>query len=153
MTTTVRAVAVALLLAVPAGPAGAQPNSKPIPEPAAMGVSYVYTYSAPIVVSYSPGTYYTIYPATRPVVIASPAGPYETYVPTTPVVVGPSWALTPVARPQLTNPYPWGSTGPVFGRYSWDYSYYLGAGPWYPHYPYTAQYPTVNGRVWMGFGW
>jgi hypothetical protein len=122
MLTPLRAVAVALLLAALTGPALAQPNARPIPEPAPMGVSFVYSYApTPIMVSYSPGTYYTIYPATRPVVIGGPYGAYETYVPTAPVVVGPSWGLTPVARPYAT-PYPWGSAGPVFGRYSWDYA-------------------------------
>ncbi|MCI0704287.1 MAG: hypothetical protein L0241_24780 [Planctomycetia bacterium] len=60
------------------------------------------------------------------------------------------------------KPYPFASSGPVFGRYSWDYGYYYTVTPvWYPpypysypiHYPYSYQYPTLHGRVWMGYGW
>jgi hypothetical protein len=154
MTSLLRAVAVALLLAAPAGPVLAQPNSKPLPEPAAMGVAPIYHYpSTPYVVGYTPGTYVTVYPAYRPVVIAGPHGAYETYVPTAPVVAGPTWALTPVARPYAAGSYPWGASGPVFGRYSWDYTGTIGAGAWWPHSPYSAQYPTLTGRVWMGYGW
>jgi hypothetical protein len=55
-------------------------------------------------------------------------------------------------------PYPFGASAPVYGRYAWDYTgqYSGGLGTQlssYPHYPYSYQYPTLNGRVWMGFGW
>ena len=53
--------------------------------------------------------------------------------------------------------YPFGATGPVYGRYSWDYSVYYAAGVgWYPMnvpaYPY--QYPTYSYNwAWKGYGW
>ena len=55
-------------------------------------------------------------------------------------------------------PYPFGAGGPVYGRYAWDYTgQYSGGFGWYlytyPHYPYSYQYPTLYGRVWMGYGW
>ncbi len=63
-------------------------------------------------------------------------------------------------RPAYFYPsyYPFGSPGPVFGRYSWDYGVYYPAGlGWYspnlPVYPYSYQYPTQTGRVWLAFGW
>ena len=53
--------------------------------------------------------------------------------------------------------YPFASSGPVYGRYTWDYTGFPGGAGWYPtnlpHYPYSYQYPTLNGRVWMGYGW
>jgi hypothetical protein len=56
------------------------------------------------------------------------------------------------------SPYPFGATAPVYGRYSWDYTgQYSGGFGWYlysyPSYPYSYQYPTLYGRVWMGYGW
>src|SRR5262245_38633633 len=42
--------------------------------------------------------------------------------------------------------YPWGAAVPVYGRYEWDYTGRLMG---YVHYPYSYQYPTVYGRVWM----
>ena len=53
--------------------------------------------------------------------------------------------------------YPYGATGPVYGRYSWDSNVYFAAGVgWYPPnlpaYPY--QYPTYSYNwQWKGFGW
>jgi len=63
--------------------------------------------------------------------------------------------------------YPFGATGSVYGRYSWDYSAYYGAGMgWYaenlPSYPYPIQhfgvaylqYPTYSYNwAWKGYGW
>jgi hypothetical protein len=68
------------------------------------------------------------------------------------VVTGPSWALTPVSSGS-SSAYPFGASGPVFGRYSWDYTGFGWNGAAWPHYPYSYQYPTISGRVWMGFGW
>lgn len=110
MNTTHHLVAIALLSAASAAPAGAQPKGKPLPEPLPMGIPYVYQpgnpyWYAPVVTSFPPGhviwhaptgTYTTIYPATRPVVIQKPSGPVMMFVHTAPVVVGPTWALAPV---------------------------------------------------------
>jgi hypothetical protein len=56
------------------------------------------------------------------------------------------------------SPYPWGAVVPIYGRYSWDYTgvYSGGYGSTltsYPHYPYAYAYPTLDGRVWMAYGW
>jgi hypothetical protein len=61
------------------------------------------------------------------------------------------------------SPFPFGSTSPVFGRYSWDYgvAYPVAYSPavtgwfWSPHPVYSAgyTYPPLPGRVWVGFGW
>ncbi|MBN9118080.1 MAG: hypothetical protein J0I06_02755 [Planctomycetes bacterium] len=129
-----RVTAVALLLAAFTTPALAQPKDKPIPEPLPMGVPYVYQpgnnyWYAPVVPAY--GTVWVAPVATR-------AGA---------VYVAP-----------VVYPYPFASSGPVYGRYAWDYTgaYSSGYG-WYatnlPHYPYSYQYPTLAGRVWMGYGW
>ena len=81
------------------------------PEPLPMGMAYRYQpgnnyWYAPITPSFPPGqviwnaatgTYYTVYPATRPVIVLTPHGPVCATVPTCPVVVGPTWALAPVA--------------------------------------------------------
>jgi hypothetical protein len=53
--------------------------------------------------------------------------------------------------------YPFGATGPIYGRYSWDYSVYYAAGVgWYPMnvpaYPY--QFPTYSYNwAWRAYGW
>jgi hypothetical protein len=63
--------------------------------------------------------------------------------------------------------YPFGATGPIYGRYSWDYNVYFAAGlgyynqflPAFPYpiyYPatYYLQYPTYSYNwAWKGFGW
>jgi hypothetical protein len=63
--------------------------------------------------------------------------------------------------------YPFGATGPVYGRYSWDYNVYFAAGLGYyteylPSFPYPLyqpasyylQYPTYTYNwAWKGFGW
>jgi hypothetical protein len=63
--------------------------------------------------------------------------------------------------------YPFGATGPVYGRYSWDYNVYFAAGlgyntPSLPSFPYPMywpanyylQYPTYSYNwAWKGFGW
>lgn len=125
----------AVLLAL-AGPAGAQP----LPEPLPMGVPYVYQpgnnyWYAPALPAYGPYWH-------QPVVAVVPAG-----VP-----------LRVVAYAPVVYPYPFAASGPVFGRYSWDYTGQYGNGfgsysSYLPHYPYSYQYPTLNGRVWMGYGW
>lgn len=158
------ACAVAFVVASSSAPVLAQPTTqpkpKPIPEPLPMGVPYLYQpgnnyWYVPVVPSsIPPGTYYTVYGATRPVVVVTPWGPVATTVATAPVVVGPTWALSPV----VSYPYPFASSGPVYGRYSWDYTGLPSGGyGWYstnlPHYPYSYQYPTIAGRVWMGWGW
>ena len=174
MSTTLRTAVTALLTLATAAPALAQPKDaardKPLPEPLPMGVPYVYQpgnnyWYVPIAPGYptasvryytTTGTYYTAYAAYRPVVELRPSGPVMISVPTTPVVVGPTWELLPV-RNATTPGYPFGSSGPVYGRYSWDYTGFNTGfgwyGDWYPHYPYSFQYPTLSGRVWMGFGW
>jgi hypothetical protein len=177
MNAFLRAASVALLVApvVPVARAedkpASPPKAKPLPEPVPMGVPYVYQpgnnyWYAPIFPGYPTvatryytqnGTYYTAYAAYRPVVEVRPSGPVMTSVPTTPVVVGPTWQLTPI-RNEIMPAYPFASSGPVYGRYSWDYTGpYTGGYGWYstslPHYPYSYQYPTLTGRVWMGFGW
>ena len=144
MNTFLRAAAVALLFVVSAAPAIAQPRV-PLPEPLPMGVPYVY----------QPGNNYWYAPAL-------PAyGPVR-YAPVA-SVTGSVW-VAPVARVGVVGyapvvyPYPFASSGPVYGRYAWDYTgaYSSGYG-WYstslPHYPYSYQYPTLVGRVWMGYGW
>ena len=182
MTTALRTAGVLLLTLAAAAPALAQPKDtpkvapkdKPLPEPLPMGVPYYYQpgnpyWYAPVapvvspgaafVPSYAPpGTYYTSYPATRPVVVLMPGGPVEICVPIAPVVVGPTWALSPVKSGCCWTGYPFGSSGPVYGRYPWDYTGIPSGGyGWYstnmPHYPYSYQYPTIAGRVWMGYGW
>jgi hypothetical protein len=131
--TTLRAAAVVLLLLALTDPVLAQPPSKPLPEPAAMGAPFqpgILYGSVPVVRwSNPPGTYVTIYPASRPVVIVGPCGPVETLVPTAPVVAGPTWALTPVTR-AYPSAYPFGASGPIYGRYSWDYPAYGGLRGW-----------------------
>jgi hypothetical protein len=137
MNAFLRTAAVAALVAASAAPTLAQ--DKPIPEPLPMGVPYVY----------QPGNNYWYAPAV-------PVYGVVWYAPTwyTPVATraGTYW-YAPVAYP-----YPFASSGPVYGRYSWDYTgaYSSGYG-WYstnlPHYPYSYQYPTLHGRVWMGYGW
>jgi hypothetical protein len=55
--------------------------------------------------------------------------------------------------------YPFGATGPIYGRYSWDYDVYYAAGVgWYqsnmPAFPYQFRYPTYSyNYAWKGFGW
>ncbi|QJW96889.1 hypothetical protein [Frigoriglobus tundricola] len=118
-----------------AAPALAQTGTKPLPEPLPMGVPYVY----------------------------QPGNPYW-YAPAVPVYSS-SWYV-PVPAPGTTRyapvvpyySYPFASATPVFGRYSWDYTGIPARGyGWYstavPHYPYSYQYPTLTGRVWMGYGW
>ncbi len=78
----------------------------------------------------------------------------------------PNWYVT--YRPLAYGPaplygypsyYPFGSTGPVFGRYSWDYNVYYAAGlGWYesslPSYPYPLRYPTYSYVYsWTARGW
>lgn len=166
-------VGVLLTLAC-AAPALAQPKDgpkdKPLPEPLPMGIPYYYQpgnnyWYAPAAPGYPPfsvrsytpyGTYYTVYAAYRPVIELRPSGPVCVTVPAAPVVVGPTWNLLPVSCCSAPA-YPFGSSGPVFGRYSWDYTGFSTSFGWYgdtmPHYPYSFQYPTLSGRVWMGFGW
>ena len=67
----------------------------------------------------------------------------------------PYWYRPAVA---YNYPYPFAASAPVYGRYAWDYTgQYSGGYGWYstnlPHYPYSYQYPTLAGRVWMGYGW
>jgi hypothetical protein len=83
----------------------------------------------------------------------------------------------PTAYYTYSSPYPFGSTSPVFGLYSWDYGvYYPTTVNWYPttvasyptvsaSYPAYSWYPTtiwtspyvyqypLPGRIWLGFGW
>lgn len=152
MNTVFRFAAVALLLATLAGPASAQPRVPVLPEPLPMGVPYVY----------QPGNNYWYAPALP---IYAPAVPTYFYGPVwVAPVFSPVW-VAPVVRvghgvryTAVVYPYPFASSGPVYGRYSWDYTgqYTAGYG-WYstsvPHYPYSYQYPTLAGRVWMGYGW
>ena len=130
MNTLLRVVSVALLLGASATPALAQP----LPEPLPMGVPYLY----------QPGNNYWYAPALpvySPVYVAPVTTRYGVVY------------VAPVAYP-----HPFASSGPVYGRYAWDYTgqYTAGYG-WYstrlPHYPYSYQYPTLGGRVWMGYGW
>jgi hypothetical protein len=148
MSTFLRLAAVAMLLAALAQPVLAQPQTKVIPEPLPMGVPYVYQpgnnyWYAPAVPVYS--AYYAV-PVYSVSYVAPVSGAYY---------VAPVRALWYVPAPY---PYPFASSGPVFGRYAWDYTgaYSSGYG-WYatnlPHYPYSYQYPTLAGRVWMGYGW
>jgi hypothetical protein len=142
MTALTRLMVPALLLTATPPAASAQPQSKPLPEPLPMGVPYVYqpgnsSWYAPIVPVYNtprnvPGSgVYWYAPATY---VATTAG----YVP-------------------VTAPYPFASSGPVFGRYARDYTGFNTGfgwtGAWWPHDPNSFQYPTLSGRVWMGFGW
>jgi len=136
MNTAFRSAAVAAVLLVASQSATAQP----LPEPLPMGVPYVY----------QPGNNYWYAPAL-------PAyGPYwhQPVVAVVPVGV----PLRVVAYAPVVYPYPFASSGPVYGRYSWDYTgaYAGGFGAYsasVPHYPYSYQYPTLSGRVWMGYGW
>jgi hypothetical protein len=171
MNLPLRAAAAALLAACAATDARAEdkPRDKPLPEPLAMGVTYAYqpgnnSWYAPVVGGYVFATpaYYTVYPAYRPVVVALPTGPVATVERTAPVVIGPTWALAPVTTavsfPVGAAPYPWGAVVPVYGRYSWDYTGQYSGGygaklTSYPHYPYVYAYPTLTGRVWMGYAW
>lgn len=172
MNLLLRTATAVLLTAAFAAPALAQPKKDPpLPEPLPMGVPYYYQpgnnyWYAPAVPgypsfsirSYTPyGTYYTVYAAYRPVIELRPSGPVETTIPAAPVAVGPTWQLTPVKTESWSGPYPFGASAPVYGRYSWDYTGFDNAFGWYadtrPHYPYSFQYPTLSGRVWMGFGW
>lgn len=142
MRTLIRSAAVAAALFTLATTAAAQP----IPEPLPMGVPYVYQpgnnyWYAPALPAYGP--YWT-----QPVVAVVPAG-----VPLRAVYAAPVVYTVPVVYP-----YPFASSGPVFGRYAWDYTgaYAGGFGSYslyLPHYPYSYQYPTLSGRVWMGYGW
>lgn len=136
MSTLLRTAAVAGLVAAFAAPAAAQPTTVVPPEPLPMGVPYVY----------QPGNNYWYAPA-----LPAYYGPYG-YAPAVPVRV--------VAHPHaaVVYPYPFASSGPIHGRYAWDYTGQYSAGyGWYatslPHYPYSYQYPTAVGRVWMGYGW
>jgi hypothetical protein len=150
MTSLFRLAAVAALLAASATPAFTQP----IPEPLPMGVPYVYQpgnpyWYAPAVPAYS--FYYAVpTPVLYPNYSVTGYGPYWTAPLVAPARV--TW-VAPVPYP-----YPFASSGPIYGRYSWDYTgaYSSGYG-WYstnlPHYPYSYQYPTIAGRVWMGYGW
>ena len=68
---------------------------------------------------------------------------------------------------RLSELLPFGATGPVYGRYSWDYNVYFAAGlgyntPSLPSFPYPMyypasyylQYPTYSYNwAWKGFGW
>ena len=112
-----------LLLAATAAQAVAQPVAPLRPEPLPMGVPYFY----------------------------QPGNPYW-YAPAVPVYGPVRYA------PAVAYPYPFASSGPVFGRYAWDYTGqfaggYGGYSTALPHYPYSYQYPTLAGRVWMGYGW
>jgi hypothetical protein len=112
--------------------------AQPPSEPLPMGVPYVYQYD-------SPDRTFSIWP-------------YWSY---RPVAYG---ANSVYGYPSY---YPFGATGPVFGRYSWDYSAYYAAGMgWYtenlPSYPYPIrysgalylQYPTYSyNRAWTSTGW
>lgn len=148
MSTLFRSTAVAVLVAAFAAPASAQPKDKPLPEPLPMGVPYIY----------QPGNNYWYAPA-LPLYVPVPVVAVRPLVAVRPVVpVAVPVAVGVVAYPPVVYPYPFASSGPIYGRYSWDYTgaYSSGYG-WYstnlPHYPYSYQYPTVVGRVWMGYGW
>jgi hypothetical protein len=141
MNTFFRSAAVALLVAATAAPA--RPQDKPLPEPLPMGVPYVY----------QPGNNYWYAPAI-PVYAPVRAAPV------TVAAYAPNYSAAPVAAyyvVPVSYPYPFASSGPVFGRYSWDYTGFTHGSDWtpsnWPHYPYSYQYPTLNGRVWMGYGW
>jgi hypothetical protein len=140
MSTFLRLACAVVLAGAGAAPASAQR----LPEPLPMGVPYAYQpgnnyWYAPVLPVY--GTYW-----------AAPV--YGTYYAP---VYGAYYAPAVVTWP-VVYPYPFASSGPVYGRYSWDYTgqYSTGYG-WYstslPHYPYSYQYPTLTGRVWMGYGW
>lgn len=84
-----------------------------------------------------------------------PGNPYW-YAPAIPYFYSypPYWYV--LATPYY--PYPFAASAPVYGRYAWDYTGQFSGGfgvyPMsYPHYPYSYQYPTLTGRVWMGYGW
>jgi hypothetical protein len=136
MTNTLRTAAVVLLTVATAAPAFAQPKDKPRLDAPTTSAPYVYPsgayWYAPGVQMYGPpyapsGTYYTVYAASRPVVVVLPTGPVMTTTPTAPVVVGPTWALAPVAQ---ANPYSYGWSN------SWAYNstgYWYG-GMWYPYW-------------------
>jgi hypothetical protein len=137
---------VVFVLTTSAAPAQAPPEPLPLPtptqappEPLPMGVPYVYQ---------AGNLYQTNY-------VAWPNGWYR------PVAYGPA----PVYG--YPSYYPFGATGPVFGRYSWDYNVYFASGlgystPYLPHFPYPIyqpasyylQYPThTYHQAWKGFGW
>ena len=79
------------------------------------------------------------------------------------VPAGGLWPRTALRLPELLS---FGATGPVYGRYSWDYNVYFAAGlGWYqeylPHFPYPMyqpasyylQYPTSSyNHAWKGLG-
>ncbi len=126
------------LLAATATSALAQPTTAPRPEPLPMGVPY----------AYQPGNPYWYAP------VVPVYAPYYRYVATVPAYTPYGYAYVPA----VPYPYPFASSGPVYGRYSWDYTgqFTSGYGAYstnLPHYPYSYQYPTLGGRVWMGYGW
>lgn len=138
-----RVLAAVFLLAVFASPLIAQQPSKPIPEPLPMGAPYVY----------QPGNPYWYAPAFP---YLYPYPPYW-YVPAIPYFYSypPYWYVSAIP---YFYPYPFAASAPIYGRYAWDYTGQFSGGfgvyPMsYPHYPYSYQYPTVTGRVWMGYGW
>jgi hypothetical protein len=96
-----------------------------------------------------------------PVAAQAPPEPMPMGVPYVSQAANPNW-YRPVAHgpaPLYGYPsyYPFGATGPVYGRYSWDSNVYFAAGVgWYPMnvpaYPY--RYPTtLYNRAWKGYGW
>jgi len=106
------------------------------------------------------------------VVSALSAGPAAAQMPPEPLPMGipylyqignPYWyrplAYGPAPLYGYPSYYPFGATGPVYGRYSWDYSVYFPAGlGWYssnlPSYPYPLYYPTYSYIYsWTGKGW
>jgi hypothetical protein len=100
-------------------------------------------------------------PSAAPATAQAPPEPLPLGVPYVYQVGNPYW-YRPVAYgppPQYGYPsyYPYGATGPVYGRYSWDYNVYYAAGVgWYPTnvpaFPY--QFPTYSYNfAWRSHGW
>lgn len=95
--------------------------------------------------------------------VAATSAPVAAQAPPEPLAMGVPYYYQPGNiywwRPAMPvpSPYPFGSSGPVFGRYSWDYGPSFGGPGYYslnlPAYPYSFQYPTLPGRVWYGWGW
>jgi hypothetical protein len=116
-------------------------------------------------------------------VTASPALAQNKTVPPEPLPMGtpyvyqtgnPYWYQPYVYYPTsfyaYSSPYPFGSTSPVFGLYSWDYGAYYPVTvsvKWYPvvtysaanwyypyynpyYYPYVYQYYPIPGRIFLG---
>jgi hypothetical protein len=114
--------------------------------------------------------------------MAAPPEPLPMGTPYIYQVGNPYWyqpfSYYPTAYYAYSSPYPFGSTSPVFGLYSWDYGVYYPttvAVRWYPafytsypvmnstsayypyynpyYYPYVYQYPPLPGRIFLGYSW